>query len=748
MNKKFFFRLCIVVAGIFLPFFVGQAQEQQMQQPEVAAVEEQDQQEDTFKFEESIVDDLEGRIPDGKFEQVGELKGKEFSESGLSEALQAIAFSDKEIETVLNLVHEHQQFVGAIKKAAPIALAMEEIQAGIQTQEDVLEKTHQEDEKKKISRELGVQRRELKKHESRLADIMKGIEALNAEQINEVLKDAGRENDEIEIISRSVVNHALFAKKIGTLSEMSESIEAINKEISEYEKKLKNAGSDEQKKTHSAYLAELNDRLKKTKNDFSLLTTGIDYTTFLKKEGKEVNWEKELKEIFSPIIVELKETTERPRRMEQLRSQMLYLEKRIPQVQQASEDIDKLLGKVTDEKVRARLESWKEYWTQLEKEFITQNEAAQNQLLKEKNESKSLLASFRIFFDSFVKHRGKNLFFALLAFICIYLMLSLLQRLIRKYSPIHRSPKYMFWANLVDVTFYALTFLVATGALVAVLFTSGDWLILAIVMLLVLGIIWGARNTLPQFIEQIKLLLGFGPVRQGERVKIDGIPYRVEMMGVYSYLKNPLLTGGTLRLPLKDLVGMRSRPYDEEELWFPTRIGDWIRLSDGYYGKIEGQTPDIVLLNTLRGSYKSYTPKDFLQQRPQNLSINLFSVNNILNLDFQHSDSVLDDIPKKVEDMLRESIEQQFYGKYLTRLIVELKTFDNSSLNVITIAQFSGEAASEYTEIGWLLQQVALAACNKYGWKISLNQVMLHQANPYELMHTNCFSEANTVPTR
>ena len=741
MNKENIFRLCIVFAGVLLSIHVGQAQEQQVEQPEAAVVKEQDPQKDVFKFEESVVNNLEGRISDEKFEQARELKERDFSTAGLSEALKAIAFNEEEIETVFNLVHERLQFVEAIKKAAPIALAMDKVQSDIQSQEDVLEKTQQEDEQKKLSKDLRAQRRVLKKHETSLAGIIRGIDGTDAEQIGAVLTSAGHESGEVEIINRHIVNHALFAKKISTLSDMSESIEAISKEINEYERKLKTAGSGEQKKNMSAYLGELNDRLKKSENDFSLLTTGIDYNTFLKKEGGEVNWEKELKEIFSPIIVELKETTERPRRMERLRSQVLYLEKRIPQVRQASEAIDKTLNKVTDKKVRVRLESWKGYWTQLEKEFITQSEAAKNQLMKEENERKSLVSSFKIFFESFVKHRGKSLFFALLAFVGIYLFFRLLQRLVWKISPIHRSSKYMFWANLVDVMFYGLTFLVATGALIAVLFTSGDWLILAVVMLLVLGALWGARNTLPQFVDQIKLLLGFGPVRQGERIKIDGISYRVEMMGVYSYLKNPLLTGGTLRLPLKDLVGMRSRPYDEDEPWFPTRTGDWIRLSDGYYGKIEGQTPDIIQLNTLRGSHKSYTPKDFLQQRPQNLSINLFSVNNILNLDFRHSDIVLDEVPKKVEDMLRESIDQQFYGKHLKRLIVELKTFDNSSLNVITIAQFSGEAASEYTEIGWLLQQVALAACNKYGWKISFNQVMMHQSHPYERVPTNFPSE-------
>jgi hypothetical protein len=83
--------------------------------------------------------------------------------------------------------------------------------------------------------------------------------------------------------------------------------------------------------------------------------------------------------------------------------------------------------------------------------------------------------------------------------------------------------------------------------------------------------------------------------------------------------------------------------------------------------------------------------------------------------------------------MLEEEIKKQVYGKYLKRVVVELKEFDNSSLNVTTIAQFSGEAASEYWEIGWLLQQVALDACNKYDWKIAHHQVSLHKADAIKM---------------
>lgn len=430
MNKNKCLRLYLAITGMALLVLVNPISAQQDQEAVVNEVEEQTQQQGTqaeeqvqpeelFTFEESIVKNLEGRLSDEKFELVEELKGKDFSEAQLTEALQTIALSEEEVETVLNLVRERREFIEAIKKAAPVALAMDKADIEIQEKEKVLEETQQEDERKKLGKEIKELHRVFKQEEYHLSKIISDIDGTQTEQVAAVLKDTGRESDEIEIIIRYILNQALFVKKLATLSDMAESIDSINKEIGEYEQKLKKAGSEEEKKSITGYLAQLNDRLKKTKNNFSVLTTGIDYSTFLKKEGKEVDWEKELKEIFSPIIVELKETTERPRKMERLRSDILYLEKRIPQVRQASKELDKYLEQSGDKKVKARLKDWKEYWQQLEKEFSAQLEANKNQLLQADNERKSLVASFKVFFDSFVKHRGKNLF--RLAGFCGYL---------------------------------------------------------------------------------------------------------------------------------------------------------------------------------------------------------------------------------------------------------------------------------------------------------------------------------------
>lgn len=62
---------------------------------------------------------------------------------------------------------------------------------------------------------------------------------------------------------------------------------------------------------------------------------------------------------------------------------------------------------------------------------------------------------------------------------------------------------------------------------------------------------------------------------------IDGIPYRIETIGFYCYLNNPLLAYAGIRLPLKDLIEMRSFPYDKKYPWVPCKEGDC------FAGKIE-----------------------------------------------------------------------------------------------------------------------------------------------------------------
>jgi hypothetical protein len=78
------------------------------------------------------------------------------------------------------------------------------------------------------------------------------------------------------------------------------------------------------------------------------------------------------------------------------------------------------------------------------------------------------------------------------------------------------------------------------------------------------------------FVREVTLLLNLGAVREGERVMYNGIPWLVRSLNFYTRLVNPELEGGDIRLPLRDFHDLRSRSFDANEPWFPTRLNDWV----------------------------------------------------------------------------------------------------------------------------------------------------------------------------
>jgi len=64
-----------------------------------------------------------------------------------------------------------------------------------------------------------------------------------------------------------------------------------------------------------------------------------------------------------------------------------------------------------------------------------------------------------------------------------------------------------------------LVFLVA-------LYLFGDWVLLILALLLILGLIWTSKQAIPRFWTPTVLMLDMGPVREGERVHYRGLPWR------------------------------------------------------------------------------------------------------------------------------------------------------------------------------------------------------------------------------
>jgi len=385
--------------------------------------------------------------------------------------------------------------------------------------------------------------------------------------------------------------------------------------------------------------------------------------------------------------------------------------------------------KELEKKFREELAGLETFWTNKEQQILSQQAVSAYQMnqMEKVNSFETFFNSTHDILKTFFKDRGRNLLFSLLAFLSFLLILRLLHRFIYKFSPLHRKGKHPFLIRLTDVIYHLLTFAGAAAASVIVLYSSGDWVLLIIVIIFFLGIVWTAKQGFPRYWEQLKLLLNLGSVRENERIVYNGIPWKIVSLNLYSQLENPELKAGRIRLPLRYLIDLNSRPYDPDEPWFPCRVTDWVILSDGTLGRVIAQNPDMVQLVLLGNSRKTYLTEEFLRLNPTNLSTG-FCIRVTFGIDYSHQRLCTQEIPDRLKDMLTERLSEADYGTYIVNLNVEFKEAGASSLDIEIIADFSGEAACYYKRIPRFLQKICVEACNEYGWIIPFPQIMLHRA--------------------
>jgi hypothetical protein len=310
--------------------------------------------------------------------------------------------------------------------------------------------------------------------------------------------------------------------------------------------------------------------------------------------------------------------------------------------------------------------------------------------------------------------------------VLVYLLLRWVYSKVQRFSPVHRG-KSAFVGRVVDIVADLLTLLVSILAAFVVFYLAGDWVLLVIGGVFILGIFWASKHALPLMFEQTKLLLNVGPVREGERMMFEGIPWRVDRLGPYCEFSNPAFPGSELRLPLRALVDLHSRPLQDREPWFPTEIGEWIRLSDGLFGKVVVQSPEQVGLVKLGGARVMLPAADFLGMAPENLSHN-FRISVTFGIDYAHQALCTTEIPGHFESALQPALEEKVGEGGLINLRVEFAQAGASSLDYEILADFSGKVASRYNFLSRLISRVCVDVCNEHGYVIPFTQITVHQA--------------------
>lgn len=520
------------------------------------------------------------------------------------------------------------------------------------------------------------------------------------------------------------------SNSLNALESVRESILLIDDEIDTAKQRLSNA-SEAEKADISESINALIARQESLQSDFESIATGIDPDAYEGNLTEEFVLKNELDTLLEPIIAELKELTAKPREIEELRTDLSRWEKRFNTTNAALKNLDLLPDEEFSTELSSAIAETREVWEIRKTQAENRVQAISYQLEQAERTQPSFISTAREGLRSFYKSRGRNFILCILAFFLTFFSLRFLHQQLDKHFPWKKKEKRPFYLRLVDVGLNAFSFLGAVAASLVTLYATGDWVLMGLAIILLFGIALAAKNALPKFYDQGRLLLNLGEIREGERVTFDGIPWKVERLSFYTILANPALRGGTLRLPVNQLSGLISRPVsDEGELWFPCQEGDWIILPDEGLGRVVAQTPEYVQIVKLGGAKIMIPTVDFLAKSSKNLSQG-FRISTVFGIDYDHQDESTTTIPEKMWAFItKELVTLVGEREKLISLKVEFASAGASSLDLAIIADFEGTMAPKYQVIERALQRYAVECCNENGWGIPFAQITLHNAFP------------------
>lgn len=473
-------------------------------------------------------------------------------------------------------------------------------------------------------------------------------------------------------------------------------------------------------------LAQMNEEQLATKSNFREIAAGTDLSILHEPETAEFNLQEEILALLKPAFEEMREMTSRVRQKSALREKISFYEERLPVVEKAIANISRLQAANEDEALETALEASLQNWTSQQAFMQSELQAAEVQFNKLLASEASLTETSQRYLKSFFTKRGLYLFAALLG-VVIVLLLSrysylLMKRLIPGFRARHRS----FHIRVIELSHRFATVFLMVLAPMLVFYIVEDWVFFSLGILLLFGFLWTLVRALPHIWRQIHLFLNIGSVREGERIDFEGLPWQVERINLYCDLVNPV-AGLNQRVPINDMVDLKSRPYDNNEPWFPCMKGDWVILGNGLRGKVTGISQEMVQLIERGGSRVTYLMQDFLGQSPRTLATN-FRIKEIIGLSYSLQAHSTGEIPETLHAYITRRASEEGYREQLVNLRVEFAEAGSSSLNIVVIADFKGELGDLYNRLRRSVQRWCVDACTEYGWEIPFPQLTLHGA--------------------
>jgi hypothetical protein len=509
----------------------------------------------------------------------------------------------------------------------------------------------------------------------------------------------------------------------------------ITKKTIVLEKEIDALRKKSETKENLQKIIDLQTQIDRLTLNFDSRATSLSLEDSSLKKKEKSPWTKQLEDITAPLLQAIRDLTEKPRKVDALKKRISSLENTLAIHKEASKNLAELES-MSKELENSSIPENKRYLSRL---TLLNNkydpELTRLNLEEAKKDLKEILSSDESLFDSaknqvkdFFKNRGKNLLITLAAFSGLWWLLSRLRKWILRLNLFSQlSPAF---GKLFSAAYNIFILIVCLIVGLACLYFFNDWLLISLIVMILVLVAWTSRQYLPTFLQEIKLIVNLGTVREGERLIWNGVPWLVRDIGLSAILVNENLEGGELRLPVRNLIDRHSRPAVEGEPWFPTKIGDWVILNDSSYGCVKHQTLEQVILNMKGDSLKYYSTNDFLNLSPLNISTG-FRYCIEFGLDYKIQDRICEEIPTLIENGLKNTLSKYFEGDSPDFTFLEVR-FDNpaaSSLNLMVIIHADGKCADRYEENRREIQTALVQICNDNNLTIPFSQLTINMAD-------------------
>ncbi|GEM_PF-514623 len=517
-----------------------------------------------------------------------------------------------------------------------------------------------------------------------------------------------------------------------SLLSLSETLESRQKRLSALANDLDQTKDETEHPAMQAEIDMLTQEVAQVGEEIEIVVLGLqsrEYTEIGKEQTEAENFDlgTEIGRIFQPLIVSLERATEPSRRMEELRQ----LSSRTKRKQEVAKTTLDHIAQFTDETtqypqdLQEQLDNYQTLWETRLQESIDLGHALDEQLEAANRAKGSTFAEFAEDFGGFVLNRGASLLLALGSGIGFLILCQMLRMGLTHFYRTRRTGILSAPIRIIGMMISMIGVIGALMIAITIFNIRHDWLMLAMSLLLALAISWSFVRALPTLLEETRVLLNLGSVREGERTIINGIPYRIDRLSMYSKLVNPALNGGSLIFPVREMIAMHSRPVVEGETWFPTDVGDWIVRGDKHY-EVMNQTPEHVIIRRPGGSEDFVPVEEFLGTLFENLSDG-YRRSHTIGLSYKHLALAASDIPIALTAAVGKRVTARIGEAAIQDIDTRLMDLGSSSLDFKILIDIGPGQGAHWEKIQTDITNGTIDACLENNWEIPFPQLVVHK---------------------